>query len=149
MAEFLVTAYSWIKVLHIIFIIAWVAGLVMLPRYFVYHAGTTPGSEAHAMLVAMETRLMRIILTPAMIGSWIFGILLAVTPGILSGATGWFHVKLTAVILLSALHGLFARWARDFRNGRNTKSHKFYRLMNEIPFLLTIVIVFMVILKPF
>lgn len=149
MAEFLVTAYPWIKALHIVFIIAWVAGLVMLPRYFVYHADATPGSEAAAMLVTMETRLLRIILTPAMIISWILGVLLAVTPGILSGGTGWFHVKLTAAIILSALHGLFARWARDFRNGRNKRSHKFYRLMNEVPFVLTIVIVFMVILKPF
>lgn len=150
MAEFLVAWKPWIEAFHVIAVIAWMAGMLYLPRLYVYHAGVAPDSEQAALFAVMERRLLRAIINPAMIMVFLFGILLVLTPGVVDFSTdGWLHVKLTAVLLLSAFHGFLARWRKDFLNGRNRRSPRFYRAVNEIPTVLMIVIVIMVIVRPF
>jgi len=139
--------YLWIKALHIIAVIAWMAGMLYLPRLFVYHAGIAPGSPQSETFKVMEQRLLRYIMTPAMIATWLFGIALVIQ-GQYFAAT-WFHLKLLLVLLMSALHGLFARWARDFAADRNTRSAKFFRIANEIPTLILIAVVILATVKPF
>lgn len=148
MMAFLADGYLWILALHILSFIAWMAGLLMLPRYFVYHADTEIGSDASAMLQTMEAKLRKIILTPAMIATWVFGLMLMVGTGALSSG-GWFHVKLVLVLVLSGFHGFLIKLAKEFQNDKRQRSHKFYRKINEVPFVLAIGIVFLVILKPF
>jgi len=139
--------YLWIKALHIIAVIAWMAGMLYLPRLFVYHAGIAPGSPQSETFKVMEQRLLRYIMTPAMIATWLFGIALVIQ-GQYFAAT-WFHLKLLLVLLMSALHGLFTRWARDFAADRNTRSAKFFRIANEIPTLILIAVVILATVKPF
>jgi protoporphyrinogen IX oxidase len=139
--------YLWIKALHIIAVIAWMAGMLYLPRLFVYHAGAAPGSPQSETFKVMEQRLLRYIMTPAMIATWLFGIALVIQ-GQYFAAT-WFHLKLLLVLLMSALHGLFTRWARDFAADRNTRSAKFFRIANEIPTLILIAVVILATVKPF
>jgi putative membrane protein len=139
--------YLWIKALHIIAVIAWMAGMLYLPRLFVYHAGVAPGSPQSETFKVMEQRLLRYIMTPAMIATWLFGIALVVQ-GQYFAAT-WFHIKLALVLVMSALHGVFSRWARDFAADRNTRSAKFFRIANEIPTLLLIAAVILATVKPF
>ncbi|WP_029010850.1 protoporphyrinogen oxidase HemJ [Azospirillum halopraeferens] len=141
-------AYEWVKALHVISIIAWMAAMLYLPRLFVYHCAVAPGSEASETFKVMERRLLRAIMTPAMIASWVFGIwMLVLIPEWFS--QGWLHAKLTFVVLLSVMHGLMARWRREFAEDRNSRSQRFYRVMNEGPTLLMIGIVIFVIVKPF
>jgi putative membrane protein len=139
--------YGWLKALHIISVIAWMAGMLYLPRLFVYHAAAKPGGELSETLKVMERRLLRAIVNPAMLATWGFGIALAATQG-LWGAP-WLHAKLLLVLLLSGLHGLLARWRRDFEQDANRRSQRFYRLANEVPTILLIGIVLLVVLKPF
>jgi len=139
--------YLWLKALHIISVIAWMAGLLYLPRLFVYHAAAKPGSEQSETFKVMERRLLRAIMTPAMIATWLFGIALVLTGGWL--AAGWFHAKLALVIVLTVMHGLMSHWQADFANDRNRRSQKFYRIANEIPTLLMIAIVILAAVKPF
>lgn len=139
---------SYIKAFHVIAIIAWMAGLLYLPRLFVYHADSDKGSEQSETFKVMEKRLLRTITTPAMIASWILGLYLAVTV-IDWKADGWFHAKLGLVLLLSAFHGALAKWTKDFAEDRNTHDARFYRMMNEVPTLLMIFIVILVIVRPF
>ena len=139
--------YLWIKALHIIAVIAWMAGMLYLPRLFVYHAGVAAGSPQSETFKVMERRLLRFIMTPAMTATWLFGIALVIQ-GQYFTAT-WFHLKLVLVLLMSLLHGLLARWTRDFAYDRNTRTPKFYRVANEIPTLLLIVIVALATVKPF
>jgi protoporphyrinogen IX oxidase len=139
--------YLWIKALHIIAVIAWMAGMLYLPRLFVYHAGVAPGSPQSETFKVMEQRLLRYIMTPAMIATWLFGIALVIQ-GQYFAAT-WFHLKLLLVLLMSALHGLFSRWARDFAADRNVRSAKFFRIANEIPTLILIAVVILATVKPF
>ena len=139
--------YLWIKAFHIIAVIAWMAGMLYLPRLFVYHAVTEPGSAQSETFKTMEHRLLRYIMTPAMIVTWLLGIVL-VLQGQFLGA-GWFHVKITLVLAMTILHGLFSHWAHEFALDRNTRSAKFYRITNEIPTVLLIVIVIMATVKPF
>ena len=139
---------SYIKAFHVIAIIAWMAGLLYLPRLFVYHAGSDKGSELSETFKVMERRLLRYITTPAMIASWILGLYLAVTV-IDWRADGWFYAKLGLVLLLSAFHGALAKWTKDFAADRNTHDARFYRMMNEVPTLLMIGIVVLVIVRPF
>jgi putative membrane protein len=141
------TGYLWIKSLHVIAIIAWMAGLLYLPRLFVYHCSAAAGSQQSETFKVMERRLLRAIMTPAMILAWITGLTLAVQAGFFS--SGWFHLKLTLVLLMSASHGYMSRCVRTFATDANEKSHKFFRVLNEIPTLLMIVIVVAVIVKPF
>ena len=145
----LVAAHDWIKAFHIISVVAWMAGLLYLPRLFVYHAETRPGSDAAETFKVMERRLLRGIMTPAMIASYVFGLALAATPGVVDWQQGWVYVKLAAVLALTLSHGLLARWRRDFAADRNRRPARFYRIVNEIPTLLLIVIVIMVVVRPF
>jgi protoporphyrinogen IX oxidase len=141
--------YLWLKAFHIIAVIAWMAGMFYLPRLFVYHAMAKPGSEQSETFKVMERRLLKAIINPAMIATWLFGILLVLTPGVLDWSAGWWHVKLLAVILLSGFHGAASRLRRDFLEDRNTRPQRFYRMANEVPTLLVVIIVVMVIVRPF
>ncbi len=139
--------YAWVLALHIISIISWMAGLLYLPRLFVYHVDAEPGSELSETLKTMERRLLRAIMTPAMILSWIFGIWLVVLTD--AHAEIWFHIKLILTVLLSASHMAMAKWRKEFASDRNRRSARFYRIANEVPTLLMITIVILVIVKPF
>jgi putative membrane protein len=141
--------YLWIKAAHIVSMVAWMAGLFYLPRLYVYHCTAPVGSEMSERFKVMERRLLRQITTPALIATWLFGILLVLTPGVLAGQHGWFHVKLLAVLLLTGFHGAVSRWRRDFMEDRNTRTERFYRIANEIPTVLLLIIVVMVVVKPF
>ncbi|MGA2124521.1 MAG: protoporphyrinogen oxidase HemJ [Xanthobacteraceae bacterium] len=139
--------YLWIKAFHIIAVIAWMAGLLYLPRLFVYHCGAEPGSRQSETFKVMERRLLKAIINPAMILTWLLGLWLVWAGGFVSA--GWLELKVLLVVLLSGLHGFFARWVRDFAADRNPRSEKFYRVINELPTLLMIGIVILVVLKPF
>jgi putative membrane protein len=147
--DFLAPFYLWIKALHVISVIAWMVGMFYLPRLFVYHCEVAPGTAESERFKVMERRLLRQIINPAMIATWSFGILLVLTPGVIDWSAGWWHVKLLAVILMSALHGELSRWRRGFLEDRNTRSQRFYRIANEIPTVLVVIIVVMVIVRPF
>ena len=140
---------AYVKAFHVIAIIAWMAGLLYLPRLFVYHAESPKDSQASETFKLMEWRLLRFITTPAMIASWVLGLILAFSGLIDWSSDGWFHVKLVLVLLLSAYHGCLARWTKDFAGDGNTRSARFYRIANEVPALLMIGIVIMVIVRPF
>ncbi|MFA6264272.1 MAG: protoporphyrinogen oxidase HemJ [Pseudolabrys sp.] len=139
--------YLWIKAVHVIAVISWMAGMLYLPRLFVYHAGAEPGSQQARTFEVMEHRLLRFIMTPAMAVTWIAGVVLMLEGGFLTA--GWLHAKLAAVVVMSAVHGLLSRWAKEFAAGRNRHDAKFYRIINEIPTVLLIFIVIMVVVKPF
>ncbi len=141
--------YPWCKALHVIAVISWLAGLLYLPRLFVYHCRAEPGSEMSETFKIMERRLARAIMTPAMIASWVFGLLMIVTPGVFRAGGSSLHTKLLLVVGLSAIHFWMLRWRRDFAEDRNTRSEKFYRVMNEVPTLLMIGIVILIIVRPF
>jgi putative membrane protein len=139
--------YLWIKVLHILAIISWMAGMLYLPRLFVYHAEAPQGSPQASTFVVMERRLMRTIMLPAMLVAWATGLTLAVQAGVLHA--GWFHAKLALAIILSALHGYFARLRKDLAEARNRHNPRFFRIINEAPTVLMVGIVIFVVLKPF
>ena len=141
--------YPWLKAFHIISMVAWMAGMLYLPRLYVYHCQTRPGSAESERFKVMERRLLKQIVNPAMIATWTFGVLLVLTPGVIDWSAGWWHVKLAAVLALSALHGEFARWRKDFLHERNRRPARFYRIANELPTLLLVLIVVMVIVRPF
>jgi putative membrane protein len=144
--------YEWIKAFHIIAVIAWMAGMLYLPRLFVYHCAAETGSVQSETFKVMERRLLRAIINPAMVATWVFGLWLAwLGPDSRYGwfASGWLWAKIILVLGLSAVHGLLARWRKDFAQDRNRHSQKFYRIINEVPTLLMILIVLVVVLKPF
>lgn len=141
--------YPWTKAFHIISMVAWMSGMFYLPRLFVYHCETRPGSAESERFKLMERRLLKQIINPAMIATWTFGILLLLTPGVIDWSWGWWHVKLASVIAMSALHGEYSRWRKDFLHDRNRRSARFYRIANEIPTVLLALIVIMVIVRPF
>jgi len=145
----LALAYPWVKALHIIAVIAWMAGLLYLPRLFVYHADLPAESSRAAMLAIMERRLYHGIMLPAAVMSYGFGLLLAGIPGIIDWQRGWIWVKLGLVALLTAFHILLGHWRRDLARGRHTHSSRFYRVMNELPTLIMIAIVLLVVVRPF
>lgn len=147
MSGFLSESYLWIKSLHLIFVIAWMAALLYLPRLFVYHVRAAPGSELSETLKLMEGRLLNIIMTPAMVASWIFGLALIFTPGMISG--GWLHAKLALVLGLSGLHGYLAVCRKAFAQDRNRRSERFFRILNEVPTVIMIAVVILAIVKPF
>ena len=125
------------------------AGMLYLPRLYVYHCGREPGSEADEMLRTMERRLLRAIVNPAMFAVFLSGGLLLLTPGVVDWSSGWIYAKLVLVLALSAVHGAFAAWRRAFEEGRNRHSARFYRTVNEVPTVLMIGIVIFVVVKPF
>jgi putative membrane protein len=137
----------WLKAFHIMAVVAWFAGLFYLPRLFVYHADAKAGSELSETLKVMEHRLLTAIMTPAMAAVWILGLTLAYWEGAFSD--GWLHAKLALVFLLSGFQGALSRWTKDFAADRNTRSAKFYRIANEVPTVFLILIVLLVVLKPF
>ena len=148
MIELSGTAILWIKALHVIAVIAWMAGMLYLPRLFVYHAAAAPGTETSETFKIMERRLMKAIINPAMLAALIFGvILLLAQPELMR--QGWLHAKLACVFFLYALHGMMSGWLKAFAADRNRKSAKFFRIVNEVPTVLMIVIVIMVIVRPF
>jgi protoporphyrinogen IX oxidase len=139
--------YLWLKAFHVIAVIAWMAGMLYLPRLFVYHCAAAPGSPQSETFKVMERRLLRLIINPTMIVSWVLGLWLA-----WEGSwwhAGWLHAKIALVVVMSAVHGLFARWVKDFAADRNTLSPRFYRMVNEVPTILMIAIVILVVVKPF
>lgn len=148
MDDLLSASYPWVKSLHIVSIIAWMAGMLYLPRLFVYHCDAQPGSDKSETFKIMERRLLRAIINPAMIASFVFGILLLLTPGVVDWGAWWIYAKLTLVLAMTAVHGLFARWRKEFEADKNTRPARIYRIANEAPTLLMIVIVFLVVLKP-
>jgi protoporphyrinogen IX oxidase len=139
--------YLWLKVLHIWAIISWMAGMLYLPRLFVYHAEAPKGSPQARTFVVMERRLMRAIMLPTLLVTWITGLMLAVQTGVLH--EGWFHLKLALVIALSALHGYFAKVRKDLADGTNRHGSRFFRIVNEGPAVLMAGIVILVVFKPF
>jgi protoporphyrinogen IX oxidase len=140
---------EWVKAFHVISVIAWMAGMMYLPRLFVYHAEAPVGSEKSETFKVMERRLYRGITTPAMIATWVFGLWLAFGFGIVDFSQGWMWLKAAMVILLSGIHGFYGRLLRDFDKDRNQRTQSFFRMINEVPFLIAIVIVIAVIVKPF
>jgi putative membrane protein len=143
-----VDLYNWVKALHVISIIAWMAGLLYMPRLFVYHCAVPAGSDASETFKMMERRLLRAIMNPAMIASYVFGIwMLVLNPGWFQ--MGWIHAKLLFVVLLTVSHMLMARWRREFAENRNTRPQRFFRIANEVPTLLMIGIVIFVVVNPF
>ncbi|MEN5084490.1 protoporphyrinogen oxidase HemJ [Bosea sp. TWI1241] len=140
-------AYEWIKAAHVIAVIAWMAGMLYLPRLMVYHAEAQTGSIQSETFKVMERRLLKGIINPAMIVTWVLGLYLAWSVFAFKG--GWLHGKLLLVFLLSGIHGYLVGRVRDFANDRNTKSPRFYRILNEVPAVLMVGIVILVIVKPF
>jgi protoporphyrinogen IX oxidase len=138
--------YNWIKAFHIIAIIAWIAGMLYLPRLFVYHCEAPAGSPQSETFKLMERRLLKAIINPALIASWVLGIWLIWSGGWY--ASVWLQIKLALALLLSALHGFYVRWVRDFSHDQNRHSQKFYRIINELPTVLMIAIVLLAVLKP-
>lgn len=140
--------FLWYKAIHVISVISWMAAMFYMPRLFVYHSTVASGSERDETFKIMEKRLLRIIMTPAMISTYIFGFLVAYIYGFIALGI-WFHIKMLAVLGLTVLHGLNAKWVKDFANNRNQNSEKFYRIINEIPVIFMIIAVIMVVVKPF
>ena len=142
--------YPWVKSLHVIAVIAWMAGLFYLPRLYVYHCKLARGSAESERFKVMERRLLKQIMSPAMTATWTFGLLLVLTPGVVDWTTfNWWHVKFAMVILMTGFQGAAGKWRRMFLEDRNTKPERYYRLANEVPTLLMVVIVVMAIAKPF
>ena len=139
--------YDWLKALHVIAIIAWMAGMLYLPRLFVYHAEAPKGSIQSETFKIMERRLFKAIITPAMIATWVLGLILVVQGG--WWRAGWLHGKVVLVLVLSGLHGIYARRLREFAADRNTRAPRYYRILNDVPTVLMSGIVILVIVKPF
>lgn len=149
MQDMLAEYYLWLKALHLIAVISWMAGIFYLPRLYVYHADAEKGSELSETLKIMERKLLKIIMNPAMIAAWILGILLLkANPGVMTGQ-GWMHAKLALVLGMSGFHGYLAYMRKVFLRDENKKSHKFFRKINEVPTLLMIAIVILAVIKPF
>ncbi|ATN36555.1 TIGR00701 family protein [Rhizobium sp. ACO-34A] len=140
-------AYLWIKALHIIAVISWMAGLLYMPRLFIYHGDSEPGSAQAETFAIMEQRLFKVIMNPAMMVAWILGLYLAWSVYGFHG--GWLHAKLAAVVALTGVHLFFSRAVASFGRGHYVRNARFWRLMNEVPTLLMIVIVILVVVKPF
>ena len=149
MLELPPTTYLWVKALHIISVIAWMAGLLYLPRLFVYHVDAEPGSELSETLKIMERRLLKQIMNPAMLASFFFGILLLLGLGQAAWSAAWLHVKLLLVAGLLVVHMTMGRWQRKFAENKNTRPQKFYRIANEVPTVLMAGIVIFVVVRPF
>ncbi len=146
------TIYPWLKAFHVIAVIAWMAGMLYLPRLFVYHCAAEKGSVQSETFKVMERRLLRAIINPAMIVTWVLGLTLAwMGPDSHFGwfASGWLQAKIALVLVLSAVHGLLARWVKAFAVDSNRHSQRFYRVVNEIPTILMIAIVILAVVKPF
>ena len=149
MAEFLSEYYLWIKSLHLIAVIAWMAGMMYLPRLYVYHTDAPVGSVQSEKFKLMEGRLLRGIINPAMILVFVLGGMLLLTPGLIDWQSWWIWLKLALALALGGIHGLFSRWWREFAADIRIRPGLYYRIVNEIPFVLMIGIVILVIVRPF
>ena len=148
--DWLAGLYPWLEAFHIVSVIAWMAGLLYLPRLFVYHAGAEAGSPQSQTFKVMESRLLRGIMNPAMGAAYIFGILTLLTPEMIDNwRSGWFLAKVGLVVALTIYHHALARWRQDFAADANKRPARFYRLMNEVPTVILIGIVILVVVKPF
>jgi putative membrane protein len=147
--EFLSNYYLWLKSFHLIAVISWMAGMLYLPRLYVYHVGAPKGGELSETLKTMERKLLRYIMNPAMMLTWVFGILLLSANTALMSSGGWMHAKFVLIVLMTVVHMVFAKWRKEFERDENTRSDKFYRWWNEAPTILMIFIVIFVVVKPF
>ncbi len=147
MIGFLGNAYPWVKAAHVIFVIFWMAGLFMLPRFFVYHQEAVQGSPEDIAWVERERRLLRIILNPAMVIVWILGMMLAFNIG--AFVEGWFHAKLLIILALSGYHGWMSGYAKKLARGERRLTGRNLRLLNEVPGVVAVITVILVIVKPF
>jgi len=148
--DWLASLYPWLKAFHIVGVIAWMAGLLYLPRLFVYHAEAAAGSQQSETFKVMERRLLRGIMNPAMIATYVFGILMLLTPEMIDNwRSGWLHAKVVLIVALTIYHHALARWRKAFAADANKRPAKFYRLMNEVPTAILIGIVILVVVKPF
>ncbi len=148
MQHFILDYYLWFKAVHLIAVISWMAGLLYLPRLFVYHTNTKVKSETSETFKIMERKLLRVIMNPAMIITWVIGaLMLWANDSLLQ--QGWMHVKLTAVILMTGFHHALIKWRKEFDRDERKHSEKFFRMANEVPTVLLILIVIMVIVQPF
>lgn len=145
----LATLYPWTKALHLIAVFAWMAGMFYLPRLYVYHSTVPVGGEASEMLKVMERRLLRAIINPAMAAAWLFGLTLVLTPGIIDWHAGWWHGKVAGFLGMSAFHGTLSSARKAFARDERPKTERYWRIANEVPTLLLILIVVMVIVRPF
>jgi putative membrane protein len=141
------TAYDWVKAFHVIAVISWMAGMLYLPRLFVYHCEAESGSRQSETFKVMERRLLKAIINPAMIATWVLGLWLAWGHGWYT--QHWLQAKFVLVLALSGVHGFYVRWVRDFAADRNQHTQKFYRIINEVPTILMVVIVILAVVKPF
>jgi putative membrane protein len=142
--------YLWLKAFHVIAVISWMAGMLYLPRLFVYHCDAPPGSAQSETFKVMEWRLLKLIINPAMIVTWLLGLSMIWLMGWEAFTqSGWLHAKLVLVLAMSGVHGMLVRYVRDFAADRNRKSQKFYRIINEVPTVLLILIVILAVVKPF
>lgn len=149
MHDFIATHYLWFKALHLMAVISWMAGIFYLPRLYVYHAEAEKGSELSETLKIMERKLLKVIMNPAMIATWVLGLLMLHANSEIMTGQGWMHAKLTLVLCMSGFHGYLAYTRKVFLRDENKKTHKFYRKINEIPTILMIVIVALAVVKPF
>lgn len=148
MIEFLAPAYPWLKWLHLLALISWMAGLFYLPRLFVYHVESTP-ENARPMIETMEYKLQRFIMTPAMLVTWLTGILLILSPVVDLGSEFWIYAKLLCVLAMTGFHGFCGKWRKELAAGNLSRTGRFFRLVNEVPTVLLVVIVGLVVFKPF
>jgi len=147
MEGFLGDAYLWVKAFHIIFVIFWMAGMFMLPRYYAYHCQCDVGSDEDSKWIERELKLIRIIVNPAMTIAWVLGLSLFLNIGFDAGI--WLYLKLALVFILSGFHGTMSRWRKEFAAGERKRSEKFYRRINEVPAIFIIIVVILVIVRPF
>lgn len=148
MADLLIQLYPWTKSLHVIAVVAWMAGLFYLPRLFVYHAEAVPGgSETEALFLTMERKLLRVIMNPAMVATWLFGLMLVATPGVVTWSMVWPWTKAAGVLAMTWFHFWLMARRTEFAGGRNDRPGRQFRMMNEVPTLLLVVIVVSVIVK--
>jgi putative membrane protein len=147
--QLLTSLYPWLKAFHIVAVIAWMAGMLYLPRLFVYHAGAAVGSAQSETFKVMERKLLKLIINPGMIATLLLGLLLVGTPGLVDWGRGYMWLKLALVLGLAAYHGFCARWVKAFAADRNTHSERFYRRVNEIPAVLMLLIVILIVVRPF
>lgn len=149
MDDFLTTHFEWIRALHIISVMAWMAGMLYLPRLFVYHADAAKGSEMSETFKIMERRLLKIIINPAMIAAWVFGLLMLYSNWGVYKTAGWMHTKLLIVFLLSGVHGVLAKRVKVFARDENEKSARYFRILNEVPTIMMIIVVILAVVEPF
>lgn len=149
-SDFLSMSYPWIKAIHIMAVISWMAGLFYLPRLFVYHAERVEtGSETDGLFQVMEVKLLRFIMNKAMIATWIAGLLMVLTPGIIDWSAVWPYIKGISVIAMTWFHMWLAGRRKDFERGENVLTGRRYRMMNEVPTVLMLIIVVSVVVRPF